>query len=364
CGSYDKSLDYFEKIVKLNPDNEKALFYLGLTYLSKKWFKEGRDCMEKVIMKNPDNGEAHYYLGFIQKEYKMPEAIKTFEDALKTLKDEDYRNKCSLAAAVTSIEQNMIDMAVNLLNNAISKIDMDNPFRRDFLYNLGWAYFFKGDIEAALSNWDEVSSIDMNYENITEIVNSNVNSNFEEMERIYGIYASNITYPTAREYIGLKKEYDIDELDQHLGLWKQKMISLAKSRGVYIGPVKSAKVFSTLTKLKFKNMSHKIVTSLGYVIETEKIYKDGVDFETYKRSAKKTEKIYFRIRNWNDVVTEENVGMLAKDVKETGKKFATVILASCGKYTKKAKENAEKYNIRLYDSKLLDNILKKINDKE
>ncbi|MGM0608327.1 MAG: tetratricopeptide repeat protein [Candidatus Muiribacteriota bacterium] len=363
-GNYNQAIDTFEKLVKINPDHIQGWFYLGITYLSKKWLKEGKNCMNKVIAKDSGNGYAYFFLGFTEKEYKKPEAIKTFEEALEILQDEEYKIKSVIAAAVTSIEQNLIDMAVNILNKELAQLDMDNPLRKDFLYNLGWAYFFKGDIEASISNWEEVFSIDMNYENISEILNSEVNSNFEEMERIYSIYASNISYPTAREFTGFSKEYDIDKLEQEYNLWKQKLIDNAKKRGVYIGPVKSAKVFATLSKMKFKNIAYKIVTSLGNVVEKEEIYPEGVDFVTYKRNAGKSDKIFFRIRKWTDIITEEKITKMHKDLKDSKTKYKIKYLMCCGKFTKKAKEFAEKYNIKIYDARILTNILSKIASRE
>jgi DNA-directed RNA polymerase subunit L len=177
------------------------------------------------------------------------------------------------------------------------------------------------------------------------------------------MYASNITYPTGREYIGFKKEYDIDELEQKFALWKQKMIEMSKALGVYLGPVKNAKTFATLSKIKFKNKASKMITALGYVIEKEFVYNDGVDFIVYKRGTQKDDKVYFRIKKHTDVTPEEMLKRFLEDIKDKGK-FKMKNYMTCGKYSKKAKEFAEKYNIKLYDDNALTKILKKLAELE
>jgi restriction endonuclease Mrr len=138
------------------------------------------------------------------------------------------------------------------------------------------------------------------------------------------------------------------------------MISIAKERGVYMGPVKTARVFSSLSKIKFKNIAHKMITSLGYIIETEFIYKEGVDFIGYKRNARKQDKVFFRIRKWSDVIPVENIKQFNQDVKASRVPVRTKMLVTCGKYSKKAKEFAEKYSIKLYDDRIVTKILSRL----
>ncbi|MCK9223869.1 MAG: tetratricopeptide repeat protein [Candidatus Muirbacterium halophilum] len=361
-GNYDKALEPFDKLTKLNPDYTEGLFYQGICFLSKKWFKEGKECFEKVLNQDENLGEAYFYYGYILKEYSSPEAIKVFEDAIDKFKDDRFVTQAAIASAVTAISQNLIDIAVTVLNKHLSYLDIEDERRKDFLYNLGWAYFFKGDIEAAVANWEEVSSLDMNYQNIAEVLNPEVNRNFEEMERIYALFSSNITYPTGREFINFKNEYDVNQLEQSLGLWKQRMIAIAKERGVYLGPVRSAKVLSILSKIKFKNISYKVITSLGYIIDKEIIVKDGVDFVAYKRGSRKTEKIFFRIRNWTDIIQEDHINQMLTDIKNSGDNIKTKTLMICGKFSKKAKEYAENKSVKLYDERVVSSILKKISD--
>jgi|GEM_PF-5860428 len=361
-GEYDKAINYLEKIQRIDPDNSEAIFMLALCYQTKGWLKESADNYERLYNRMKDDWRPRYFLGFIRKDQQNPEAIKLLEEASDMLEDRDYISKASVAAAVTGIDMNMTEIALNILNKRMSQIAIDDPFRKDILYNLGWAYFFKGEVEAALSNWEEVTRLDMNFQNISEIMNPSINTDFDEMERIFKIYSSNVQPPTAREYLNFETTYDLDKLEQELGIWKQRMVKIAKERGVYVGPIKTAKVMSTLSKVKFRNTAHKLVSSIGYVIEKEIIFNKGVDFIAYRKNAKKEEKIYFRVRNISDVVSQDVLEQFIKDIQDKKVKGRTFI--ACGKYSKKAKEFAEKYKVKLFDERSLTNLLTKIADKE
>jgi len=359
---YDKAINYLEKIRRFNPDHSESIFMLSLCYQTKGWLKEAADNLEKLYIKDKKDWRPRYFLGYIRKDQQNPEAIKVFEEAIELMDDQEYISKSSIAAAVAAIDMNMVDVAVNILNKRMSEIDIEDKYRKDILYDLGWAYFFKGEVEAALSNWEEVTRLDMNFQHISEIMNPSVNTDFDEMERIFKIYSSNVQPPTAREYLNFKTNYDLDQLEQELGIWKQRMVRIAKERGVYIGPVKTARVMATLSKVKFKNIAHKLISSIGYVIEKEIVFKNGVDFIAYKKSAKKADKVFFRIRNITDVVSQEVLQQFVKEAKEKSVKGMTFI--ACGKYSKKAKEFAENYKVKLFDERVLTNLLTKIADKE
>jgi len=96
-GELDKAIDYFERIIKLDPENTNAFFELGLLYDEKGEINIAISYFEKVIEIEPDEVSTYYNLGQIYCENgNLNLAINYLEKAIE-LKPEDEEILTDLA---------------------------------------------------------------------------------------------------------------------------------------------------------------------------------------------------------------------------------------------------------------------------
>lgn len=102
---------------KLNPDDDRIRYYLGIAYHGKKLLPEAITEFKATIALNPEDSEAHNYLGTIYSEMgRWDEAIAEFKTALSNI---------------------LYETPAGPLNN------------------MGYAYYRKGDYKTALIMFDE-----------------------------------------------------------------------------------------------------------------------------------------------------------------------------------------------------------------
>ncbi len=102
---------------KLNPDDYRIRYYLGIAYHGKKLLPEAIAEFKETIALNPDDSEAYNYLGTIYSEMgRWDEAIAEFKKALANI---------------------LYETPAGPLNN------------------MGYAYYRKGDYTTALTKFDE-----------------------------------------------------------------------------------------------------------------------------------------------------------------------------------------------------------------
>lgn len=82
-GNYDEAIKYFDKVLEMEPNHEKALFNKGWAYEDMGKLEKALECYEKLIEINPKNSEAWYNKSFVlQKLNRDEEALNFFDDLL------------------------------------------------------------------------------------------------------------------------------------------------------------------------------------------------------------------------------------------------------------------------------------------
>jgi len=102
---------------KLSPRDPKILYYLGISYYGKGLIKEAIAEFKKAVDLKPDYSEANNYLGTIY------------------------------------LGMGLWDKAIGKFNKALSNNLYTTPAAA--LYNMGWAYYKKGDYQTALAKYNE-----------------------------------------------------------------------------------------------------------------------------------------------------------------------------------------------------------------
>ncbi len=114
---YTPALKELLEAEKYTPDDVRIHFYLGIAYHGNGFSDKAVDEFKKAIDLKPDYSEAHNFLGII------------------------YSNA------------GQWDMAIASFNRALANIIYDTPAAA--LYNMGWAYYQKGDYLMAASKYGE-----------------------------------------------------------------------------------------------------------------------------------------------------------------------------------------------------------------
>jgi tetratricopeptide (TPR) repeat protein len=117
ANQYTPALKELLEAEKYTPDDARIHFYLGIAYHGNGFSDKAVDAFKRAIDLKPDYSEAHNFLGII------------------------YSNA------------GQWDMAIASFNKALANIVYHTPAAA--LYNMGWAYYQKGDYPMAVSKYDE-----------------------------------------------------------------------------------------------------------------------------------------------------------------------------------------------------------------
>lgn len=117
ASQYNSALKELLEAEKYTPDDPRLHFYLGITYHGKGLSNKAVAEFNKAIDLKPDYSEAHNFLGIL------------------------YSNA------------GQWDMAIAAYQQALANIVYDTPAAA--LYNMGWAYYQKGDHPTAMSKYHE-----------------------------------------------------------------------------------------------------------------------------------------------------------------------------------------------------------------
>lgn len=124
ASQFNSALKELLEAEKYTPDDASIHFYLGIAYQGKGMSDKAIAAFKRAIDLKPDYSEAHNFLGIL------------------------YSNA------------GQWDMAIDAFNKALANVLYDTPAAA--LYNMGWAYYQKGDHAAAMSKYHEALSREPN----------------------------------------------------------------------------------------------------------------------------------------------------------------------------------------------------------
>ncbi len=132
-------------------ERASAHLNIGIAYIESKQHTLALKELFEAEKLSPNNPRIHYYLGisyhgkgFVEK------AIAEFKKAVE-LKP-DYSEACNYLGTIY-LSMGLWDKAIGEFNKALSNILYVTPAAA--LYNMGWAYYKKGDYQTALTKYNE-----------------------------------------------------------------------------------------------------------------------------------------------------------------------------------------------------------------
>ncbi len=151
-GNLEESAACFKKVTVLNPDSYKAHLSLSnvLIALGKGKIDEAVSSLNKVIMLNPDIAEAHYNLGvFYQEKLSFTEAENCFKKAIALKPDwaEAYNNLGNVLIKLENFQE-----ALECYNKALKY----KPGWADIYNNIGALLVDRGNLEEATIYYEKV----------------------------------------------------------------------------------------------------------------------------------------------------------------------------------------------------------------
>jgi tetratricopeptide (TPR) repeat protein len=131
-----QSEKYFLKALKLEPNNDELIFYLGLNYMEQQKFDKAFEYFTKLTEVNPGFAQGHFFLGTI---YEKKDDIENAQvHFLKALEIEPEFAQASNALAYMYVKNNIhLDKAKEILENLVAKY----PQNPAILDSLGWLYY-------------------------------------------------------------------------------------------------------------------------------------------------------------------------------------------------------------------------------
>ncbi|MDR0472147.1 MAG: tetratricopeptide repeat protein [Treponema sp.] len=163
----DLAEQYLKKAVMINSKNPVYLNELGIVLYQAKKMKDASDCLERILKIEPGNPKANYYLGRVNKDSKnYTGALPYFEAASR---DQEYKIRSLVETGGCYISLNMTDKAATELERAVNAIQKeDDPDALYARYFLGVCYEKKKEYARALAQWDKVYQKKKNFRDVGE----------------------------------------------------------------------------------------------------------------------------------------------------------------------------------------------------
>ena len=163
------AVQYMRKAISLNPKDERYHFELGMHYYHAKRVTEAGGEFEAVLKLNPVNGEALFYLG------KMRKDSKNYADALpfleKAARDPENKFRALVELGSCYMSLKMIDKAIIELERASNIItDEADPLSLYARYFLGMCYEKKQEFARAIVQYDRIYAQKKNFRDVAEKV--------------------------------------------------------------------------------------------------------------------------------------------------------------------------------------------------
>jgi tetratricopeptide (TPR) repeat protein len=149
AGKTDSSIAAYQEALKINPNHEDALYYIGNMYVRADKFDKAQAAWEKLIKQNPLSEQAYLQLGNLyfcakNKNYFHPEKAKLYFEHAKELNKETLSPNLRLGEI--ALFQNKTNDAFGIFNK-LSMMDQKNA---EIFFIIGYLNWKSGKEQGAI----------------------------------------------------------------------------------------------------------------------------------------------------------------------------------------------------------------------
>lgn len=178
---YEKALIVLKRAANANPENSEVIEYLSYSLFYSKKYRESLPYLKKCVEINPDNKEALFYLASAMDEAGMGEkALKIFMH-LRT--NPNFGAKSCVAAGAIHDKLNQPDKAIQDYEIALKLENVDQETKLVIFYKLAHTLLAQHNISKALSYLKQIQAITPNYRDVNSLITRyqelNQNSNLQ-----------------------------------------------------------------------------------------------------------------------------------------------------------------------------------------
>jgi tetratricopeptide (TPR) repeat protein len=155
-GQYDKAVEDYSKIIKIDPTNAKAFYRRGYTYLEMKEYKKAVNNFNSALSLNPKYYDARFdrALAF-SGNGDLDKAISEYDKLIKEYPDNEF---AYLAYNNRGYEYFMKGDNESAIRDYYASLQM-NPFNVDAWDNIGISYYQTGRIKLAKDAFEKAIAL-------------------------------------------------------------------------------------------------------------------------------------------------------------------------------------------------------------
>jgi tetratricopeptide (TPR) repeat protein len=149
-GDYDAAETALKRAIELSPDDPHSEALLGWAQMLNEKYDEALANFQKVLMREPSNALARINVGYIcLKKRNFGEAIEHLSKAIRLDNDKKASLYAHFYLGLVYSEREMYEDAENFFQKAL----ILGPNLLEAYYEMGRAYWFNGQREAAVATW-------------------------------------------------------------------------------------------------------------------------------------------------------------------------------------------------------------------
>ncbi|MBR6060695.1 MAG: tetratricopeptide repeat protein [Spirochaetales bacterium] len=333
-----KGIAYLEKYIGFVPNDQEALYTLGIAYLDAGNANTALSYLERALrVKTPETADIEYYIGLIYLgSKKYGPAQQHLSHALNKKASKEIITDAYRMLALCCKEKGLIDEAIINYGKAIeaSKNNARDPSNKASMYNQAVLYVHKNNLKKAEENFTQLHMLDPGYKD-TRIALEAVRNRIANKPTAYifkFIESSIINSVLMKGLLYSRSRFDIEAFE--IEVQKQLDMKSPANTGNGGGEAKKSASASHLSVAdinnmnvtSFKEIAKKIIMATGYAIQSDIRFQgdhdymngNAVNYVVKPTDGSKGGNKEFSIRRFSAEVDQMDVGTFIDWLEEKG----------------------------------------------